>query len=373
MSHRAWSDEITIDRPSYSDSDGEARALERVNAFLSAAGDGAPLQVLECPPPARARWSCTLAGEPVPAISTPEEAVEWGRDRVGIVLIRSLAGLNYFSGSAHDAQEFSGSDTLRPWPPSEAEWVKIESAYREAFIAGRREQTARAGYRSKRDLWLIANAPQLAGRDGAHRCLLAGAGRGEAPHRARGARPDRLDLRSSTAEQPRCRVRHAKEAIAAASGRTTHDPWVLATSKALEHERNWLWTGRRHVLEVHEASGELNHVSPAANRDSIRQYGLDWRRMGDARGVAGSVHPELAVVFLGEDAHDIEFFTRMARQPCDAWGVAPDGLWVENGPNGWLLYPEPIPASRLRFLARDLELSEGCTVSGSGCAGEVSQ
>jgi hypothetical protein len=309
----------------------------------------------------------------VPAISTPEEAVEWGRDRVGIVLIRSLAGLNYFSGSAHDAQEFSGSDTLRPWPPSEAEWVKIESAYREAFIAGRREQTARAGYRSKRDLWLIANAPQLAGRDGAHRCLLAVPGEEKLHIELEeldpigsicGARlQNSLDVAFGT----------LKEAIAAASGRTTHDPWVLATSKALEHERNWLWTGRRHVLEVHEASGELNHVSPAANRDSIRQYGLDWRRMGDARGVAGSVHPELAVVFLGEDAHDIEFFTRMARQPCDAWGVAPDGLWVENGPNGWLLYPEPIPASRLRFLARDLELSEGCTVSGSGCAGEVSQ
>jgi hypothetical protein len=34
------------------------------------------------------------------------------------------------------------------------------------------------------------------------------------------------------------------------------------------------------------------HVSDRANRESIRQHGLDWRRMGGAMGIAGNRAPE---------------------------------------------------------------------------------
>jgi hypothetical protein len=33
------------------------------------------------------------------------------------------------------------------------------------------------------------------------------------------------------------------------------------------------------------------HVTDSANRESIRQHGLDWRRMGTALGIAGSRVP----------------------------------------------------------------------------------
>ena len=35
----------------------------------------------------------------------------------------------------------------------------------------------------------------------------------------------------------------------------------------------------------------LYHVTSVLNRESIAQHGLDWRRMGAARGIAGSRAP----------------------------------------------------------------------------------
>jgi len=45
----------------------------------------------------------------------------------------------------------------------------------------------------------------------------------------------------------------------------------------------------------------LFHVSSAANRKSILAHGLDWTRMGAARGIAGSTTPEQEGVFLCRD------------------------------------------------------------------------
>jgi len=42
----------------------------------------------------------------------------------------------------------------------------------------------------------------------------------------------------------------------------------------------------------------LAHATASVNRDSTEQWGLDWRHMGIAPGIAGSVGPELDTVFL---------------------------------------------------------------------------
>ena len=53
----------------------------------------------------------------------------------------------------------------------------------------------------------------------------------------------------------------------------------------------------------------LFQVSSAANRESIRSHGLDWTRMGAARGIAGSTTPEENGVFLCRDEFEARFFT----------------------------------------------------------------
>jgi hypothetical protein len=98
--------------------------------------------------------------------------------------------------------------------------------------------------------------------------------------------------------------------------------------------------------------GTLAHATASTNRESILQWGLDWRRMGVAPGIAGSSQPELEAVFL-DHVEAIEFFTRMSRQPCDVWEVDVDGLWIEMH-DDWMVHRSPIPPSRLRLIAQDL-------------------
>lgn len=96
------------------------------------------------------------------------------------------------------------------------------------------------------------------------------------------------------------------------------------------------------------------HVSPSVNRASITRHGLDWRRMGATRGIAGSLRPELPAVFLTDMVEDERgFFVGFAREPVDVWAVRVDGLWLENGPDGWYISPEPIEPARLRLTLRD--------------------
>lgn len=99
-------------------------------------------------------------------------------------------------------------------------------------------------------------------------------------------------------------------------------------------------------------AGVLVHATASANRESIMKWGLDWKPMGDAPGVAGSGRPELAAVFL-DHIHGIGFFTGMSQRPCDVWEVDVTGLWLELHEN-WLIHRSPIAPDRLRLLARDL-------------------
>jgi hypothetical protein len=93
--------------------------------------------------------------------------------------------------------------------------------------------------------------------------------------------------------------------------------------------------------------GSLAHATASANRESIREWGLDWKRMGIASGIAGSLRFELDAVFL-DHIHGVHFFTGMSRLPCDVWEVDVRGLWIEEY-EGWLIHKQPISPDRLRL------------------------
>ena len=60
------------------------------------------------------------------------------------------------------------------------------------------------------------------------------------------------------------------------------------------------------------------------------------------------------MIFLCESEFDVEFFTDMARMPSDVWAVDVTGRWVESGPSGWVIVLEPIPASAVRLVRRNV-------------------
>ena len=92
------------------------------------------------------------------------------------------------------------------------------------------------------------------------------------------------------------------------------------------------------------------HATAQENRRSILRHGLDWRHMGTAPGIAGSRSPSCLAVFVREP-DEVGFFTQMSRLPADVWAVRVDGLWVESGPDGWIILPEPVPPERVRLVA----------------------
>ena len=111
------------------------------------------------------------------------------------------------------------------------------------------------------------------------------------------------------------------------------------------------------------------HVSDAANRESIRQHGLDWRRMGQARGIAGSPAPECEGIFLAEDMYVAKWFVDMGRQrdlrDVDVWEVrldldadvdfsrdqpAPPGTPLVRHQEGHICFLEPIPPECLQLV-----------------------
>ena len=98
--------------------------------------------------------------------------------------------------------------------------------------------------------------------------------------------------------------------------------------------------------------GDLAHATASANRASILEWGLDWKRMGIAPGIAGSSRYELDAIFL-DHIETISFFTGMSRLPCDVWEVDVRGLWIEEY-EGWLIHRQPISPDRLRLLETDL-------------------
>jgi hypothetical protein len=94
----------------------------------------------------------------------------------------------------------------------------------------------------------------------------------------------------------------------------------------------------------------LFHVTSAANRESIRSHGLDWTRMGAARGIAGSMTPEENGVFLCRDEFEARFFTGLNNTggPVDVWvvtGVEESGL--VTGGSGFCYFPAAISPAQV--------------------------
>jgi hypothetical protein len=101
------------------------------------------------------------------------------------------------------------------------------------------------------------------------------------------------------------------------------------------------------------------HVTLSLNRESIGTYGLDWKRMGAAPGIAGSYGPEQEGCFLCRDDGEPDWFARMGshRGPVDVWAVEGiDESALVESPEHYYFVPFAIPRSQLTLLRQDLRL-----------------
>jgi hypothetical protein len=93
------------------------------------------------------------------------------------------------------------------------------------------------------------------------------------------------------------------------------------------------------------------HASDSRNRGSIREHGLDWRRMGSASDIAGSPAPEVEGVFFTATLDEARFFVRLRPAlAVDVWEVDVTGVTVNEGCDGWWVSRTPIPADQLRLV-----------------------
>ncbi|WP_237421583.1 hypothetical protein [Gordonia sp. SID5947] len=102
---------------------------------------------------------------------------------------------------------------------------------------------------------------------------------------------------------------------------------------------------------------EHYHVSSALNRASIEACGMDWRRMGLARGIAGSMQPEQEGCFLARGERECHWFVRMNNTggPVDVWQVkGVDDVELLTSPEGYLFYPATIDPVRLTLVQTDI-------------------
>ncbi|MBE2315765.1 hypothetical protein DVA67_007245 [Solirubrobacter sp. CPCC 204708] len=106
----------------------------------------------------------------------------------------------------------------------------------------------------------------------------------------------------------------------------------------------------------------LFHVSPSANRESIRRFGLDWRRMGTEHNIPGAIGAEQAGIFLSRDREEARWFVAMGRHlhgELDVWEVTlAHDFDAEDRPldmpcriiDGFLCWTQPIEPTRIRLL-----------------------
>jgi len=301
------------------------------------------------PPPTGPRWFCHWDGASAPGFENLDDAVSWGLGRARTVIVRTLGGCVYWAGDRpSDREDYDPESGLRAWPPSAPERRAIDAGYEAAVAAAQADVVARDAYEYARLSWLLEYAPGLAEGEPAHECVIQRPG-DEPSIEFEEFDPGGIVCGARGQGTRRYGFGRAGQALAAASGLAADDRWVAAVVAALARERTWR-TGRRSTLLVAEGSGEMFHVTAVENRPSILRHGLDWRQMGAAPGIAGSREPELPAVFLCEVRDETGFFIQMSRRPADIWAVRVDGLWVESGPHGWLIVPEPVPPERLRLV-----------------------
>jgi hypothetical protein len=264
------------------------------------------------------------------------------------VVVRTIGTVFYLVGDAPDG--WAPGTTYWPWPPSAPERQQIDLDFEAACEAAAEDEAAWAAYEAARDAWLADRGHSSGQGAVVHECSIA------LPESAEVMWFEEFDaageLCGARSREAGFVFGSAVEVLSSATGRFPDDGWVRAVVAALERERSWS-DNRRSSLEVYPGSGEMFHVSAAANRDSIGHHGLDWRLM-QRPGVAGSRFPELEALFLCESESDVQFFTDMARVPSDVWAVDVTGRWIENGPSGWAIVSEPIPPSAVRVVRRDV-------------------
>ena len=131
----------------------------------------------------------------------------------------------------------------------------------------------------------------------------------------------------------------ALEAFAAVDSDGTSAGWICVVCSSAR--ANWTFDPPDQSVAF--------HVTSPLNRVSIGLHGLDWRRMGDAPGIAGARSPEIEGVFLANAQDDAAFFATF-KAPVDVWAISIDRLALETGPDGWLVSRSPIPAARMRLI-----------------------
>ena len=321
--------------------------------------DQAVLSIIDADPPSR-RWILNTGNEFI-QFDELEGAISHGLGIAHTVLVR-VEGSFFWMGRWTTEVTMYGDDVTEGPPPSDLLRSR-EERYGMDQQRLARDVDASASYESVRDDWLLEN-----GFDSIFfQCQVLHPRCG---WRQRYDDPEEWILFEEFGPEGNpcgARLRGSSDAtfgtpdvvLSTMAGARHFAEWVLRVRAALERERSWCEdarTGistRRWSLEVFPLKGELFHVSSSTNRESIRQHGLDWRLMEAAPGVAGSTRFELPAVFLDESSDGAEFFVDMARFPVDVWAVEATGLWGENGPDGWVIVPEPIPTERLRLADQD--------------------
>jgi hypothetical protein len=238
---------------------------------------------------------------------------------------------------------------FKAWPPSDAERQELDARYAVAVAEADEEGRLRHAYEAVRTSWLQEHAPNL--REAPkHLCLVVVPGRDE-----------RVEFEELDDHGDCCGARTAARAVFG-TGRDVlaqvtscvDDEWLDAVVAALARDRRWTRFSRRQTLDVRRGTGEMFHVSAVGNRGSIERHGLDWRRMADTPGIAGSALPELEAIFLCGTLAETQFFTEMSRSPSDVWAVDVRGMWLENGPSGWVIVNHPVPPESVRLVSQDI-------------------
>jgi hypothetical protein len=99
------------------------------------------------------------------------------------------------------------------------------------------------------------------------------------------------------------------------------------------------------------------HVSSSRNRLSILEHGLDWSRMGETRGIAGSNRPGEEGCFPCRDRDEADWFVAMNNTggPVDIWAIDNvDASELVDAGSGYFYMPGIIPRDRITLTEQDL-------------------